>query len=158
MVTTQQAEAKVQETITLLEAKHGKLPQPLRITYKLTGRTAGRAMLSQNRINLNWTMLMMETDSMINTTVPHEVCHFFAWYKYRDNGHGVAWKGLMLDCGLSPDLYHSYELDKIMPGSYMNFSCGCGMKHTVGLVKGRKILNNPAKYWCKKCKGGLTKV
>jgi hypothetical protein len=62
------------------------------------------------KLNPVWINLGLDSPKiykeMFETTLRHEIIHFFAWDIYKDKGHGNDWKLLMKDIGEDPDVYN----------------------------------------------------
>lgn len=53
---------------------------------------AGRASLNDNLIELSEYLYLRNRQEFLKNTIPHELAHFIAYRKYKDRGHGKAWK------------------------------------------------------------------
>lgn len=89
-----------------------QLPYP-KVEFSIKGTTAGRAHLSKNVIAYNPTLLRENCDKFLARTPGHEVVHFAAWHKYKDRGHGDAWKRMMIMMGLESSRCHTYDTSKV---------------------------------------------
>ena len=150
-------ENRIKECLAVITAKHSEFPHKITTTFDLTVVCAGWAKCTNWKIRLNWSLLTKYTADMVKTTVPHELCHLLSWHYFKGRGHGSEWKRLMWELGLPGDRCHSYNLQEVMPGKFMQFACGC-QTHNIGVRKGHNILVNPSKFWCRRCKGKLTLV
>jgi predicted SprT family Zn-dependent metalloprotease len=77
-----------------------------------TWRTAGRAWLAENKIDISAKLFVHHANEFQRVTIPHEAAHFVAWRLFGDGGHGKAWKRVMVDYGLEPNPYHNMEIPK----------------------------------------------
>jgi len=73
-------------------------------SWKVMGKTFGKAFYWENRIELNPLILTL-SNSMeeLKDTVIHEACHIVAAVRDRSKGHQMPWKILMLRCGIEPN-------------------------------------------------------
>ena len=62
--------------LMVVAQRHWKrsFPMPL-VSYDLRGRCAGQALLGQNRIRINRTLLLENLEAFLFQTVGHEVAH-----------------------------------------------------------------------------------
>ncbi len=82
------------------------------ISFKLTGRCAGRAHYSENRIRLNLQLFRENTDKFITRTIPHEVAHIIAYtlHGLQGVGHGYYWQKVMRELGVEDSSRcHAYD-------------------------------------------------
>jgi SprT protein len=137
------------------------LSQPV-ISFKLTGRTAGKANYMKNLIKYNAILLEENGDDFLKRTVPHEVAHIVARNKstYRIKPHGYEWKQVMKDFGLGAKRCHSYDTTnsraKRSVSKDFKYKCACKVYHLT-IIRHRRIQKG-AMYTCRTCKGGLELV
>lgn len=151
-------ERKVAETVETLQ-KHfpdTKLIVP-EIVYDLKGHTAGMANKSKIRINVD--LLYTEHyDDMIQSTVPHEVCHVVQRQLYpASKSHGYEWTRLMLLLGLPPERCHSYDTTPARKRTPMKrpyvYTCEC-RTHAMTQIVHRRIKSGKD-YVCRDCRQPL---
>ena len=63
-------------------------------------------------VRLSTELLWEHTDEMLESTLPHELCHLVAWSVYQARGHGPDWRRVMIRIGLEPDVYHNMTNSK----------------------------------------------
>lgn len=151
-------ERKVTETIEALQEHFPdtKLIVP-EIVYDLKGHTAGMANKTKIRINVD--LLYTEHyDDMIQSTVPHEVCHVVQRQLYpTSKAHGYEWTRLMLLLGLSPSRCHSYNTTPARQRSPMKrpyvYTCACDT-HAMTQIVHRRIQSG-REYVCRNCRQEL---
>lgn len=80
-----------------------------KIEWTVIGTTAGRAWLTQWRIQLNEQLCKENVEDFIQTTIPHEVAHLVAYKVFGDDGHGNGWKSVMRALSLDPERCHDYD-------------------------------------------------
>ena len=80
-------------------------------------RTAGRCHQEDNLVELGYLFFTYSPDyakTMTNIILPHEIIHQADYNLFGLSeakcGHGNNWKMLMLQYGLSPDVYHSMKV------------------------------------------------
>jgi SprT protein len=149
--------AKFKSSYDLLAIRYpmlvSKLPfSHIRLTFKRIGKTAGRAYLRFNRIELNPDYFQTERENMINDTLPHELCHLVAYTLFGDSGHGVYWKQCMNVVGLTANRCHNYNTSVATLRHHRKFiyTCECKRNISVGLNIHKKI-GMGIKYTCNKC-------
>lgn len=105
-----------QESLTLTWAKALRLWPDLsrqtmpRLKYnKRLKTTAGRAWYDTNEIELSNALLWEHPRAFYVVIIPHELAHHIAKHIYSDEGHGPAWKSVMITLGLPPDTYHNLQ-------------------------------------------------
>lgn len=131
------------------------LPYPY-VSFKLKGRTAGKAFLMANEVRYNPILLEENKDSFLNRTVPHEVAHLVAYTKDPVNGrgHGYLWKRIMRDFGLDASRCHSYDTTNTRQSKSTlsrNYPYKCACKtHNLTSIRHHRILKG-AQYSCKHC-------
>jgi SprT protein len=124
------------------------------IEIKRLGKTSGIAYLHTNKIELNSDYFKTERDSMLNRTLPHELCHLVAWHLCQDRGHGRYWKYCMRLLGLTPNRCHTYDSTHATLRHHRKFVYGCsctGKEHMVGIKIHNKIGIFGKNYTCKQC-------
>lgn len=167
-----QVDRVISDTLIILSSKLGgkELAMP-EVLYDLKGRTAGWAQTKTvseppfdttrkiHTIRLNIDLLYRNTESMLQQTVPHEVCHIVQHQLYtHSKAHGYEWQSLMRLLGLTPDRCHQYdvELQRKHDRPY-KYVCPCG--NTFNLTRGmHSKIKMGSKRICNKCKGYLVEV
>lgn len=69
--------------------------------------TAGRCSITERWIDLSVDMMRENLESFKTEIIPHEVAHQVAFDLYKDEGHGMHWKSVMIAYGLDPKRCHS---------------------------------------------------
>jgi SprT protein len=152
-------ERKVAETLEKLQAHTSTKLRAPEIKYDLRGHVAGYA-IGGHTIRINVELLYTDHyDDMINSTVPHEVCHIAAaqMYPYMRVGHGREWKELMWLIGLPATRCHNYETvaarkRQRMPRPYV-YECDC-RQHALTAIRHKRVLAG-YRYHCTYCRGEL---
>jgi SprT protein len=148
---------RIDKAIIGLEETFGTTLDQPDVEYNLRGTTAGQAFRLQNKIRLNTYALEHEYDGMMNRTIPHEVCHLYAYKHFgnRIKPHGREWKLCMRTLGLSEKRCHSYQLPSARKHKKYAFHCSnCGYEFSLGIVRANKIKRGIT-YSHKKCGGKL---
>lgn len=65
-------------------------------------KTAGLAYIEEGFIRLSSPVFWKYPEGFILEIVPHELAHIAAWRRFKEGGHGKAWKDCMLALGLEP--------------------------------------------------------
>ena len=148
---------KLKRYYDVLASNHPKLLvllpfENISMSMKRLGKTAGKAYLFVNRIELNPDFFKTERENMLNRTLPHELCHLAAWHLYLDNGHGRYWKYCMQLLGLKPNRCHTYDATHATLRHHRKFvyKCNC-TEHSVGIKVHNKIGIFGHTYRCKRC-------
>lgn len=120
------------------------------IQFSLDGVNAGMA-IGSHRIELHEGMMEENFDHYVEQTIGHEFIHCLD-YKMRDGtGHDDVWKQLMVEFGLEPKTYHSYDIRKIrLAKGWVEYACDCPEPFVISAKRHRKILNGHA-YSCGDC-------
>jgi predicted SprT family Zn-dependent metalloprotease len=96
--------------LEMLYGNIGDVPEIRMNTH--TWRTAGRAWLENNTVEVSAKLFPHHQEEFMMVTIPHEAIHHVAWRLAGDGGHGKAWKQMMRDFGLEPTPYHNMEMPK----------------------------------------------
>ncbi len=160
---------KVADTLEILRRKTQiNIPSP-KVSIKRIGVPAGYA-LGDMEIVINPDYFEKYGNDMINTTVPHEVCHIAAHYIYirlhrvKIKGHGREWANLMRMVGLPPIVCHNYDTSKAkmrQRKEYGTICRGCGMECIVGTTRHKRMIaeytlkGKTSIYRCPRCKTSL---
>jgi ATP-dependent exoDNAse (exonuclease V) alpha subunit/predicted SprT family Zn-dependent metalloprotease len=109
-------ETEVEAYWNVARLKFGDIgPIPLLTFEGIRNRkTVGRAYFTKNRIALNPIWCAVDDEevlkSIIEETIPHEICHLVAYRQHKDHGHGKPWKLAMMKMGLMPSRFHTSTL------------------------------------------------
>ena len=73
--------------------------------------TAGRAWIEEGKIDLSTSLMLDFPRQFCMDTIPHECAHIAAYRVFgygvkRGESHGEPWQMMMLDLGLTPNVYH----------------------------------------------------
>ena len=104
--------AKVVEVQAKL-AKAGYPKIPIEVLVRDLGpRIAGRALYNNRTIIISEAYFKQFPDTMLNETVPHEVCHQYVaiYFPYAKQAHGPEFRALMRTLGLQGSTYHNMQL------------------------------------------------
>lgn len=139
--------------------QHFKRPFSLpTLDYSLRGTKAGIAYLQQNHIKFNRALLLENTPTFIQQTVPHELAHLIVYQAFGQvKPHGKEWKFVMNELFQLPaDTYHQFDVTNVQ-GKTVTYQCHCQLHH-LSLRRHNKILRESAVYFCRKCKAELKAV
>ena len=145
------------EVFTTLGVPHFAEKIDFDFSHRMT-RCIGLARLGRWRITLNANAFRILSEDEKDDTIIHEVCHFVAYYIYREKGHGYHWQNCMLKCGRQP------KRCKEMPAEYdvaiahlqrrrqakVRVTCGCPNGSMMGPTQYRRMKNGVS-YRCRKC-------
>jgi SprT protein len=127
------------------------------VSYDLRGKTAGKAYLRENHIQLNAVLLLENREEFVADTPGHEAAHLAAYANFgqEGRGHGVRWAEMMRLIGQRPARTHNYDVTNSRVHKTYAYRCNCQAfnlgirRHKAGLA---------GKLICKKCKGILRHV
>ena len=105
----EQASRKVWQVLEELNEEYNAEFDFPKIEWVVCGTTAGRAWLTQWRIQLNEQLCKENLQDFMNDTIPHEVAHLVAYKVFGDDGHGDGWRSVMRALGLNPTRCHEYN-------------------------------------------------
>ena len=156
----------IQDAISLANETINLEDKIVRLSFNNNGRmrtTAGRATtqrtMKYGMIDLNKRLFLSTgTISDFKNTVLHELAHIYANFYYGVNcGHDAKWKGLFTKIGGNGKRCHSYEVNHLKAKTKsFEYSCDCGISHSLGIRRHNKILNKISRYRCGSCKSVLT--
>jgi len=82
-------------------------------------RIAGMAYCIKHEVEFSSKFFNNYKNEMLCIIIPHELIHIADFIMFgednTDNGHGPAWRKLMVEYGLLPDRYHHYYINKSDP-------------------------------------------
>lgn len=147
--------AKLAECAEIMNYEH---PMPT-VSYDLRGQVGGYAHYARNHIQLNVDMLHNHYDEMINQTLPHEFAHLISvrLYGYKGKGHGVYWKHVMRQLGLTPDRCHSMTVEPARITKKYKFRCSCRTM-MIGATRYKRYMRGEAVYRCSACGSAIHPV
>lgn len=124
-------------------------------------RTAGTCLYNiekrQCKLSFNMPFLRDNFEYMMNSTVPHEVCHYLAEFNSNKTvGHGRLWKLFMRHYGYEPNRCHNMTLPESIRRTSFTYACSC-MEHNLTKIRHNKILKG-TKYYCVHCNSELSFV
>jgi len=136
-----------------------KIPYPY-LSFKLKGRTAGKASYQKWTIKINLVLLKENWDDMINQTLPHEIAHLVAWHVYGQciKPHGREWKSIMRAFGKKPSRCHALDTTNSAVRTMarvFTYKCICDISHDLTIIRHRRQQSGRANYRCSKCKRSL---
>jgi SprT protein len=128
------------------------------VKFDLKGRTAGKAYLGRNLIQLNREMMMMNGQSFIDDTPGHEAAHLIVHQVYglgtsrftRVMPHGHEWKSVMRIIGQEPNRCHQFDVPVNPNRVTYKYLCNCQV-HTVSRTIHNRVQNGVRTYSCRKC-------
>lgn len=115
--------------------------------------TAGKAHLQKNKVEFSIPLMRGNPESF-DEIIGHEVAHLIAWNLYKDKGHGIYWKLVMIGMGLRPDRCHKFETVKNNVGK-LAVACGCPNGCLVSRCIRHRISQGKL-YRCRKCNQRLS--
>lgn len=123
-------------------------------------KTMGIA-FGNGKIKLSTKLFKRATETEKRNTVIHEMCHIVAWNKYGPHikHHGKEWQGLMIACGLVPNIYHNVDTKGL--GNKVKryvYKCSCRNGCRVSTKRHRQIQLKTAAYSCARCNVRLNSV
>lgn len=126
------------------------------LSFKVRGKTAGKAYLQQWQIRLNPTLLMENQQDFIEQVIPHELAHLITYHQFgRVRPHGKQWQYVMMHIfNCSPDTYHAFDVSSVQ-GETFTYQCQC-QSHELSIRRHNKIQRQGTHYHCKRCGEQLT--
>lgn len=129
------------------------------VSFKLRGKTAGKAFVTRWEVRYNAVLLEENKEKFLGRTVPHEVAHLVARRLHTGRSirpHGPEWKKIMRDFGVEFSRCHSYDVTnstmrKSKPKHH--YRCAC-RDHWLSDICHRRAQKG-AGYYCKKCKATI---
>jgi SprT protein len=146
-------EDKILDTMLIAEKIFNRSFELPALSFDLnSGRIAGQAFCYRWLIKINPKFLSLDSDHVINVTVPHEVAHLIChkMYPHAKQHHGPDWRSIMIRFGLRPNTYHTMRLPESMPHTYI---CSCQKFHLSNLL--HKRMQNGSRRICNKCRKEL---
>ncbi len=176
----QAIDARKQEEVVL--ATHNCLEQAKRlfardfdlipINFDLKGRAAGmfRVKGKQRVIRYNPYIFAKYFEENLKLTVPHEVAHYLTDEIYgigklssmgtgRVRPHGREWQAIMHKLGVDACRTCSFDMSglPVRKQHYHLYRCACS-EHQLGSRRHNKVSRQQANYYCRKCRGLLSKA
>ena len=141
--------------------RYGVAMAPVTICFDLRGTSAGvyRSDGRVRQIRYNTLIFARYFEENLVETVPHEVAHYVVDVVFGRRGirpHGVQWKGVMSDFGVSATVRHDWNLEGMGVRRQRRFTyrCDCGV-HEVTAVRHYRIRDRHAVYRCRRCRALL---
>ena len=152
MQTLVKLDKEVTRTLNIARTSFPKasFPEPT-IKMDLVGKNAGVCSSRNNLIRFNLELLLQNKDDFIHNTVPHEVAHYVTdILAPHSKPHGSEWKAVMKLFGVSPTVYHDYEVvpPKHRKRPYL-YRCACQDHYFTKLL--HKRVQSGVEYTCKDC-------
>lgn len=121
------------------------------ITWRKSGKNAGTANLTYNRINLNPVLFCHNRDAFLNDVVAHELSHILVYQLYgRVRPHGREWQSMMETVFNRPaHTTHAFDLSPLNLKSYGYF-CKCGPVQ-LSVRRHNKVVRQQQIYVCRRC-------
>ena len=128
------------------------------LSFKLTGKAAGKAYLQNWEIRLNPILFKENKHAFIEEVVPHEFAHLLAYKLFgRVRPHGPEWKLIMATVfSISAKTTHSFNIQSVQ-GRTFEYRCQCH-SHSLSIRRHNKVQRGTAKYSCRNCKQELNYI
>lgn len=152
----QAAQQTVAKYIEMAQKVFGKpLPMP-KLAFDLRGKTAGRAWLQKDVVQLNSVLYLENEQGFHDDTIPHEVAHLVAHWLYGRgiSAHGKEWQDVMRALGKQPTRCHTYDTSNSAVTKKKVWVCGCPGR-TFPLGPQRNAQARRGLLSCKRCKQTL---
>ena len=139
---------RVSELWAVYRAKGATVALPT-ISFDLRGKTAGRAYLTTNHIQLNAVLLIENSEEFLSTVIGHELAHLVAYALYRESGHGAKWAKCMEMIGLPAKRCHNMDTQNSTVVAQIEISCLCNRTYKISKRKLASLL--ASRLYCKVC-------
>ena len=135
----------------------------LKVTFKLTGVTAGHAFYHEVKVDYNLDLGMSDLVELFTDTVPHEVAHIIAYLKWGDKiePHGWQWRFVMEEVFhvVAVRCHHIQMKVNNSARTYHNYRCLCPNKNYIlSEADHKKMQDSRYGSRCPDCKHGLIYV
>ena len=146
--------------------------EPIPISFDLKGRAAGmfRVKGRHRVIRYNPFIFAKYFEENLKQTVPHEIAHYLTDEIYgsgklssmvagRVRPHGREWQSIMHSLGADASRTCSFDMSglPVRKQNYYLYRCACS-EHQLGSRRHNRVRRQQANYYCKKCRGLLTKA
>lgn len=131
-----------------------QFPTP-EISFKLRGKSAGKAYLQKGEIRLNPILFKENRQIFLDEVIPHELAHLIAYQLFgKVQPHGKEWQHIMQDTfSLQPSTTHSLDITSVQ-GKTFEYQCLCQV-HPLTIRRHNKVQTNKALYSCRQCNSTL---
>ncbi len=135
-----------------------KLRQLPHLAFYRGRSDAGRALLLEERIEINEDLLERYPDAMLEETIAHELAHLLVYRLFgrRASAHGQEWQAIMRQWfQVEPQRTHNFDLNGLGVRRQQRFAYYCGCRpHELSAVRHRRALRG-VDYRCVACQGRL---
>lgn len=151
-----EVEQRVIALFSLAES-HFKTPmQRPAISWRKSGKNAGTANLTVNKINFNPVLFTHNRQAYFDEVIPHEVSHVVVYQIYgRVSPHGKQWQWVMHNLfGAPARTTHNFDLAPLGLKQYV-YQCQCG-EMNLSVRRHNKVVRQKQQYLCRGCRAVLT--
>jgi SprT protein len=152
-----QCQARIEACWSIAKEKGISPPLPT-LSFDLRGKTAGKAYLTKNHIQLNPILLIENEQSFIARTVGHEAAHLIARHQFGlgIQGHGPEWATVMGWLGQEASRCHSFDTKNAsVIQKPFTYSCDCTPARFFSKRRHLKLMTSPRSFICPKCRSPL---
>lgn len=150
-----QVERKIDQLLAIASSLYEVPFKRPAVTWRKSGKNAGTANLTHNRINLNPVLFCHNRDAFFTDVIAHELSHLLVFQLFgRVQPHGWQWQKMMEEVFQRPaNTTHNFDLAPLKLKSFY-YRCECGPVE-LSVRRHNKVIRGQQRYFCRRCKQTL---